>query len=211
MNMVQVGSSLSIVSSKKNFTTLRPMARWMVRICCATTDSTSSSMRLNSSKQAQAPDCAKPCKGIGMNERRHQSKQHSIGNTILNRVRPEAEKIKLTNRNRNSWTRVQGKHIPFDGGKVEKANSSINIIFSFSWFSWFSVSFSVLGSRFSSVSVFRVPGPRTGEVSGSIWGRQGRPFDMLPFACCNKYAVLSQLETSSTYVHSIPHPLEQHK
>lgn len=34
----------------------------MVRICCATTDNTSKSMRLNSSKQDQAPQEAKPLK-----------------------------------------------------------------------------------------------------------------------------------------------------
>lgn len=33
-----------------------------VRSCCATTDNTSISMRLNSSKQAQAPLCASPAK-----------------------------------------------------------------------------------------------------------------------------------------------------
>lgn len=36
--------------------------RWMVRICCATTDSTSRSMRLNSSKHAHAPQDSKPYK-----------------------------------------------------------------------------------------------------------------------------------------------------
>lgn len=60
MNEVQVGSSFSIVSSKKNFTTFLAMARCIVKICCATTESTSNSILLNSSKQAQAPDCAKP-------------------------------------------------------------------------------------------------------------------------------------------------------
>ena len=35
----------------------------MVRICCATTDNTSKSMRLNSSKQDHAPHDAKPCEG----------------------------------------------------------------------------------------------------------------------------------------------------
>lgn len=36
--------------------TLSCWAFWMVVICCATTDSTSTSIRLNSSKQAQAPE-----------------------------------------------------------------------------------------------------------------------------------------------------------
>lgn len=36
--------------------TLSCWAFWMVAICCATTDSTSTSIRLNSSKQAQAPE-----------------------------------------------------------------------------------------------------------------------------------------------------------
>ena len=35
---------------------------WMVKICCATTDNTSKSMRLNSSKQDHAPHDANPCK-----------------------------------------------------------------------------------------------------------------------------------------------------
>lgn len=62
--------------------------------------------------------------------------------------------------------------------KVVKANSSINIIFSFSWFGF----------------CFQCPG-FSEATAGSIWA--GRPFDMLPFACCNKYAVLSQLEAPS--------------
>ena len=39
------------------------MARCRLKICWATTDSTSSSMRLNSSKQVHAPHDARPCMG----------------------------------------------------------------------------------------------------------------------------------------------------
>ena len=38
------------------------MAIWIVKICWATTDNTSKSIRLNSSKQDQAPQEAKPLK-----------------------------------------------------------------------------------------------------------------------------------------------------
>lgn len=37
-----------------------PSPLWIVRICCATTDNTSRSIRLNSSKQDQAPHEARP-------------------------------------------------------------------------------------------------------------------------------------------------------
>lgn len=60
MKMLHVGSKLNLVSSNINLTTLRAMARWMVKICWATTDKTSNSILLNSSKHAQEPDCAKP-------------------------------------------------------------------------------------------------------------------------------------------------------
>ncbi len=36
------------------------MASCMLFTCTATTDNTSTEMRLNSSKQPQAPDCARP-------------------------------------------------------------------------------------------------------------------------------------------------------
>lgn len=43
-------------------------AFWMVVICCATTDNTSMSIRLNSSKQAQAP---------ALSQRRHLGRAHT--------------------------------------------------------------------------------------------------------------------------------------
>jgi len=49
----------SIPRQRHNKTWELPL--WMVRICWATTDNTSRSMRLNSSKQDQAPHDAKPC------------------------------------------------------------------------------------------------------------------------------------------------------
>ena len=42
------------------------MAFWMHKICCAMTLSTSASMRLNSSKQAQPPEAARPLKNFAM-------------------------------------------------------------------------------------------------------------------------------------------------
>ena len=52
------------VPSNSKVATLAALALWMVRICCAMTDSTSRSMRLNSSKQAQAPAEARPLKNL---------------------------------------------------------------------------------------------------------------------------------------------------
>ena len=43
------------------------MEFWMVRSCCATTESTSMSMRLNSSKHPHAPHWLKPAKNLPMN------------------------------------------------------------------------------------------------------------------------------------------------
>lgn len=60
MNTEHVGFKLISVPSKTNLFSLLKMANWMESICCATTESTSNSMRLNSSKQAHAPDWAKP-------------------------------------------------------------------------------------------------------------------------------------------------------
>ena len=39
-------------------------AFWIVLICCATTDNTSISIRLNSSKHAQAPELARPLRNF---------------------------------------------------------------------------------------------------------------------------------------------------
>ena len=64
MKMVQVGFSDNSVPSKTNRLTPWFMAIWMHWICCAMTDSTSSSIRLNSSKHDQAPACAKPLKNL---------------------------------------------------------------------------------------------------------------------------------------------------
>lgn len=52
--------------SKMNLFNPAAFALCMVRTCCATTDRTSSSIRLNSSKQAQAPEQARPaaCKSL---------------------------------------------------------------------------------------------------------------------------------------------------
>ena len=50
--------------SNSKVASLADLALWMVRICWAMTDSTSRSMRLNSSKQAQAPADAKPLKNL---------------------------------------------------------------------------------------------------------------------------------------------------
>jgi hypothetical protein len=62
MNTEQVGLRLISVPSKTKRFSRRRIANWMDKICCATTDSTSRSIRLNSSKQAHAPDCARPYK-----------------------------------------------------------------------------------------------------------------------------------------------------
>ena len=55
----EVIKSLSLCNDKVNskviLLTLASRACWMVEICCATTDNTSTSIRLNSSKQAHAP------------------------------------------------------------------------------------------------------------------------------------------------------------
>lgn len=55
MNMLQVGSKDNSVPSKTNLSNLAAIAICIVNICCATTDSTSSSILLNSSKHAHAP------------------------------------------------------------------------------------------------------------------------------------------------------------
>lgn len=49
-------------SVKINFFFLSFFAIRTMYICCAATDNTGSSIRLNSSKQPQEPDCAKPKK-----------------------------------------------------------------------------------------------------------------------------------------------------
>ena len=50
---------VSSAPSNSNVLTSETTAAWMVWICCATTDNTSISIRLNSSKQDHAPDCKK--------------------------------------------------------------------------------------------------------------------------------------------------------
>ena len=66
MNTLQVCSSGIVVPSNTKRREPSRLAFWMVRICCAITDSTSSSMRLNSSKQDQEPDAARPLKNFAM-------------------------------------------------------------------------------------------------------------------------------------------------
>lgn len=60
INTAQVGFSVSSVPSNMNFSIWPIIASCMVLTCCAMTDNTSSSILLNSSKQAHAPDWAKP-------------------------------------------------------------------------------------------------------------------------------------------------------
>jgi hypothetical protein len=55
--------SVSSVPSNMKVVSFCWMARWMSSTCCATTESTSRSMRLNSSKHAQAPELASPYEG----------------------------------------------------------------------------------------------------------------------------------------------------
>lgn len=62
-----MGLRRSCVPSKKKVFKFDWMALRMLSICCATTDNTSASMRLNSSKQAQAPDEASPLKNFQIN------------------------------------------------------------------------------------------------------------------------------------------------
>ena len=52
------------VPSNTNVVNFAEMALWMSSTCCATTDNTSRSMRLNSSKHAHAPDDASPLKNL---------------------------------------------------------------------------------------------------------------------------------------------------
>eukprot|EP00960_Hanusia_phi_P052209 761318-Hanusia_phi.AAC.2 len=64
MKTAQVTSSAMSHPSKMKFVCFRCVASWMVITCWAITDSTSMSMRLNSSKQAQAPEDASPLKNF---------------------------------------------------------------------------------------------------------------------------------------------------
>ncbi|TNN39930.1 hypothetical protein EYF80_049919 [Liparis tanakae] len=81
MDTKQLGFSLSIVPSKSKYSSLVATALWMQSTCWATTDSTSSSMRLNSSKHAHAPDEARPLKNY---EEFHQRIQlHDVLQLIL--------------------------------------------------------------------------------------------------------------------------------
>ena len=54
------------VPSKVNLSTPAALPLLIVRICWATTDNTSTEMRLNSSKQHQLPQPARPLKNLAM-------------------------------------------------------------------------------------------------------------------------------------------------
>ena len=58
----QLGFRVRVVPSNSNVSTWSWTALWMDKICCATTDNTSNSILLNSSKQAHAPELANPLK-----------------------------------------------------------------------------------------------------------------------------------------------------
>ena len=66
MVMNTANCELSMISLSSNMMTETPRLTpsCSVMICCATTLSTSTSMRLNSSKQAQAPQEARPLKNF---------------------------------------------------------------------------------------------------------------------------------------------------
>lgn len=61
-NMLQDGFNFSVVSSNKSLTVFVAIARCMDDICWATTESTSNSIRSNSSRITQAPDWISPYK-----------------------------------------------------------------------------------------------------------------------------------------------------
>ena len=60
------GFSFMNVPSNWNFSTPAALPLLIVRICCAMTESTSTLMRLNSSKQHQDPQPARPLKNLAM-------------------------------------------------------------------------------------------------------------------------------------------------
>lgn len=62
MNTAHVGSNFNIVPSNSKVLLPELIALWMVRICWATTDNTSKSILLNSSKHDHAPQEARPYK-----------------------------------------------------------------------------------------------------------------------------------------------------
>ena len=64
MKQLQVGINLISESSKKNFDYPFVLANCIVSIYYATTESTSRSIRLNSSKHDQAPELASPLKNL---------------------------------------------------------------------------------------------------------------------------------------------------
>ena len=66
MNTAHRGSREISESSNTNRRKPRWIAFWIVKICAAITDSTSRSMRLNSSKHAHAPDEARPLKNLAI-------------------------------------------------------------------------------------------------------------------------------------------------
>ena len=63
---LNVGLRLILEPSKSNMVIFAALARYIVRIYYAMTDNTSKSIRLNSSKQAHAPEDARPLKNLAM-------------------------------------------------------------------------------------------------------------------------------------------------
>ena len=62
---MRVGAlTCTMVPSKSNSSSSIAMAFWMESICCAITESTSMSIRLNSSKHAHAPAVHSPLKNL---------------------------------------------------------------------------------------------------------------------------------------------------
>lgn len=80
----QFGLSLSSVPSKINTPSFCWTALWTHRICWATTDNTSNSIRLNSSKQAQAPEDANPLKNWRKRKKIFLRKGHHLLKQIFN-------------------------------------------------------------------------------------------------------------------------------
>ena len=80
MNIPHESTSLISPPSKTNWVERVESAWRMLRICCATTDSTSMLIRLNSSKQPQAPVCARPKGRGGMSNVKYQTatEQHTL-------------------------------------------------------------------------------------------------------------------------------------
>ena len=66
MYTAKVVSSFTFVPSNSNHSLCWMIALVIVRICCAITESTSMSMRLNSSKHAHAPAVERPLKNLAI-------------------------------------------------------------------------------------------------------------------------------------------------